>query len=195
MARNPITSFRSGLGGGDPFLSLHRDMNRLFDDMFRGSATNPGETSGSGFIAAHMDVSETADELRISAELPGVPREDVEITLDGDVLTIRGEKRFERKEEKENFHFMERSYGSFHRSLRLPFAVKPDDVQATYDNGVLSIVLPKSKAQESSRRIAIQGGAQQGSGIGAVEGTRTGEKVEGGAQQAGIEGSRTRRGG
>jgi HSP20 family protein len=180
MARNPLAPFRSGFGGGDPFLSLHREMNRLFDDVFRGTATGPTESYGAGFVPAHMNVSETPDELRIAAELPGVSPDEVEITLDNDVLTVRGEKRFEKKDERENFHFIERSYGTFQRSLRLPFPVDPEQVHAAYDNGVLTIELPKSKAQERARRIQIQGQAGQGDPRGgqvAIEPRATGEQA------------------
>ncbi|MBZ6078798.1 Hsp20/alpha crystallin family protein [Microvirga puerhi] len=161
MARNPLTPFYAG-GRGDPFLSLHREMNRLFDDVLRGSATGPSENGDLGFVPAHINVSETADDLRVTAELPGVAPEDVDITLDNGVLTIRGEKRFEKKDEKESFHFVERSYGSFQRSLRLPFAVSPNQVHATFDNGVLTVSIPKSKAQEQSTRVQIQGRSGQG---------------------------------
>jgi HSP20 family protein len=168
MARNPLSPFRpGGLAergfGGDPFMSLHREMNRLFDDVFRGSmgdlSRQPG-SSGSNFVPAHMDVSETENEVRICAELPGVDQNDVDVTLDDDVLTIRGEKKLEREDEKENYHFMERSYGTFQRSLRLPFPVEPQQVKAEFNNGVLTVTLPKTKAQERSHRIAIQGGGR-----------------------------------
>jgi HSP20 family protein len=169
MARNPLSPFRAGglaeRGfGEDPFMSLHRQMNRLFDDVFRGSAGgwagDPGQ-SGGNFVQARMDVSETDNEVRICAELPGVSQDDVDVTLDDDVLTIRGEKKLERKDEKEKYHFMERSYGTFQRSLRLPFAVEPEQVKAEFSSGVLTVTLPKTKAQERSRRIKIQGGGQK----------------------------------
>ena len=105
----------------------------------------------------HMDVSETDQELRICAELPGVNEEDVEVRLEDNVLVIRGEKKFERKEEKENYHFSERSYGTFQRALRLPGAVEPDQVKARFENGVLTVTVPKSEQHERSRRIQIQG--------------------------------------
>jgi HSP20 family protein len=155
-------------------------MNRLFDDVFRGTATGPTESYGAGFAPAHMNVSETSDELRITAELPGVSPDEVEITLDNDVLTVRGEKRFEKKDERENFHFVERSYGTFQRSLRLPFPVDAEQVHAAYDNGVLTIALPKSKAQERARRIQIQGRAGQGDprgGQATIEPRATGEQA------------------
>jgi len=87
----------------------------------------------------------TENEVRICAELPGVRQDDVEVSMDDDVLTIRGEKKLERKDEKENYHFMERSYGTFQRSLRLPFPVDPNQVQADFNNGVLTVTLPQTR--------------------------------------------------
>jgi HSP20 family protein len=167
MARNPLYPFRSGstlLGTGDPFLSLHRDVNRLFEDVFRGAPGSGGhQQGGSGTIVnTRLNVSETQTEIRIRAELPGVTQDDVEVTLDDDVLTIRGEKRFEQKDEKENFHFVECSYGTFQRALRLPYPIDPEQVQATFEHGVLTITLPKTGRQERSRKIQVQsGGARQ----------------------------------
>ena len=104
-----------------------------------------------------MNVSETEKELRITAELPGVTEQDIDISLDDDVLTIRGEKKFGRTDDKENFHFVECSYGTFQRSLRLPFPVDPEQVQASFENGVLTVTVPKTGRQERSRRIQVQG--------------------------------------
>jgi HSP20 family protein len=162
MALNPLTPFRSGGGlGGDPFVSLHREMNRLFDDVFRGMPAAGTRQAGSGTVLdASMNVSETESEIRVTAELPGVDPNDIDITLNDDVLTIRGEKKFERQDEKENFHFVERSYGTFQRSVRLPFAVNPEKVKARFENGVLTVTLPKTGQQERSRRIQIQSGAE-----------------------------------
>jgi HSP20 family protein len=164
MARNPLSPF--GLGGygrgyGDPFMSLHREMNRLFDDTFRGMAPSEGGQSQGGqgtALAPHIDVSETDKEVRICAELPGVNESDVEVMLNDDVLTIRGEKKFERADQKENYHFVERSYGTFQRSLRIPYPVNPDEVQASFERGVLTVTLPKTKQQEKSRRIEVRSG-------------------------------------
>lgn len=168
MALNPLTPFRTGglLGGGDPFLSLHREMNRLFDDVFRGAglpATGRQSAGVGQFINASMNVSETENEIRITAELPGVTEQDIDISLDDDVLTIRGEKKFEQRNEneKENFHVVERSYGAFQRSLRLPFPVDPEQVKASFENGVLTVTLPKTAQQERSRRIQVQAGGQK----------------------------------
>lgn len=171
MARNPMTPFRPGGGmlPGDPFLSLHREMNRLFDDVLRGASPTASGSQGQGgvgnFVNASMNVSETDKEIRITAELPGVTEQDIEVSLDDDVLTIRGEKRFERKDDKENFHFIERSYGTFQRSLRLPYAVDSEEVQASFENGVLTVTVPKTGRQARSRRIQVQGRGSAGQGM------------------------------
>jgi HSP20 family protein len=167
MARNPLSPYRSGglsSDYGDPFLSLHREMNRLFDDVFRGGfGGRQNELGGRGeAIMPNIDVSERENEVRICAELPGVKQEDVEVTLSEDVLTIRGEKKFERKDEKENYHFMERSYGTFQRSLRIPYSIDSDQVKAEFDNGVLTVTLPKAPQLERSRRIQVAGRSQEG---------------------------------
>jgi len=180
MARNPLTASRPGLGmlgGTDPFLSLHREMNRLFDDVFRGAnLTAASGSQGQGdvgtFVNASMNVSETEKEIRITAELPGVTEQDIEISLDDDVLTIRGEKKFERTDDKENFHFVERSYGTFQRSLRLPFPVDPEQVQASFENGVLTVTMPKIGRQERARRIQVQGRGAGGPSAQSAQGAR-----------------------
>ncbi len=163
MARFPLTVFTPGslmgAGAADPFLALHREMNRLFDDALRGGAVQAGSQGGQGgaMLAPHMDVSETDKDVRLQAELPGVNEKDIEVSLNDDVLTIRAEKRQERREERQGTHFSERSYGTFQRSLRLPFPVSQDQVQATFENGVLSVTLPKAQPQERSHRIQVQG--------------------------------------
>ena len=170
MARNPLSSYRGGglLGGGiDPLFSLHRDMNRLFDEVMGGGQAFSGGQSGQGqIIDARMSVSETEHEIRVAAELPGVREEDIDVSLNDEVLTIRGEKKFERQDEKENFHFVERSFGTFQRSIRLPFPVNPDQVQARFDNGVLTVTLPKTAQQERTRRIQVQRGVANSQGGG-----------------------------
>ena len=164
MARNPLSPYRSGaglLGGSDPFTSLHREMNRLFDDAYRRGGSGVGD-----LIQMEIDVSETENEYRVKAELPGVNEDEIDLRLEDDMLTIRGEKKFERTEggEKEDYHFVERSYGTFQRSLRLPTRVDADKVQASYENGVLTIALPKAQQEERRRRIQVQGGGQRGKG-------------------------------
>ena len=190
MARNPMTPFRPGGGmfPGDPFLSLHREMNRLFDDVFRGAALPVAGTQGRGvsnFVNASMNVSETDKEIRITAELPGVTEQDIDISLDDDVLTIRGEKKFERTDDKENFHFVERSYGTFQRSLRLPFPVDPEQVQASFENGVLTVTVPKTGRQERSHRIQVQG---RGAGGQSTQNAQGGQGSRGAGGEGGKQG-------
>jgi HSP20 family protein len=183
-----------GFGGADPFLTLHREMNRLFDDVMRGGgvATGGQGSSESGvLLAPQMDVTETDKEVRIKAELPGVTDNDVQVSLDENVLTIRAEKRQERRDEREGVHFSERTFGTFQRSLRLPFQVNPDHVQARFENGVLTVTLPKAQPQERSRRIQVQGGGggqQQGS----ISQEPSGE--QGGSTSSGPDGSGSGRG-
>jgi HSP20 family protein len=193
MARNSLTPFRPGglFWGGDPFLSLHREVNRLFDDALRGGtpgASGEGQAPG-GFVNARMNVSETDKEIRVTVELPGVSENDIDVSLDDDLLTIRGEKRIENRDETENFHFVERSFGSFQRSLRLPFSVDPEKVQADFQNGVLTVTLPKTVEQERSRRIQVKGAGRQPSQI-----ETTAASGEGSGQRSGT-GEASRSGG
>jgi len=143
---------------GHPFLSLHREMNRLFDDVFRGFDTRlPSLGSVSSFRGAwpNIEISETDKEIRVTAEVPGLEDKDVEVFLDDGVLTLRGEKRSE-TEDKEK-HFSERYYGRFERRIPLGYEVEEDKVDARFRNGVLNITLPKtSKAQSQLKRIEIK---------------------------------------
>ena len=162
MARNDLVPF--GGGGYEPLYSLHREMNRLFDDVFRGgfgSMTFRGGESAAApaMFNARMNVSEDEQALHVTVELPGVDPRDVDVSFDGDVLTIRGEKRFdaERDDQKTSYHYVERNYGSFQRALRLPFSVRPEEIRANFEHGVLRVTVPKSAQQARSHRIAIGG--------------------------------------
>lgn len=132
---------------------LRREMDRLWDDFFGPGrkALQPLE----GEWAPAVDVSETADQVAIKAEVPGMEAKDIDISLSGDVLTIKGEKKSEREEKKENYHLVERSYGSFSRSLKLPAAVDADKIEASYSQGVLSITCPKT-AEAKPKAIEIK---------------------------------------
>src|SRR3954466_5341580 len=136
----------------NPFLTLHREMNRLFDDMFN----NIGAPSLLGRMPAWPSVEgvQSDKNIRVSGELPGLAEKDVEVLVDDDVLTIRGEKKSE-TEDKER-RFSERYYGRFERVIPLPFAVEEDKAEASFNNGVLTVTLPKSaKAEDKAKRIAI----------------------------------------
>ena len=136
-----------------PFLTLHREMNRLFDDVFNSFGTTPALL---GRLPAWPSVEVIASDkdIRVSAELPGLEEKDVEVLVDDDVLTLRGEKKAE-TEDKER-RFTERYYGRFERVIPLPFAVEEDKAEASFNNGVLTVTLPKSaKAEDKAKRIAI----------------------------------------
>jgi HSP20 family protein len=145
----------SSLVRGDPVISLYR----LFDEVFRGTGLPaiPGERQAGTVMMPKIDISETDEELKIRAELPGVSEKDIEVVLNEDILTIRAEREFERKEDKEDYHLVEMSYGTFQRSLQLPYRVDPNQVQARFENGVLDIAVPKAKALQRSNRIEVQG--------------------------------------
>ena len=151
MASRFLTPFGGrGLLGRDPFLDFRRDLDRLFDDSFGKVA----ERQGQGFmLSPKVDIAQTDDGWEVTAELPGVDSEDIDLRLDGDMLTISGEKRDEQKDDRNRF--VERSYGSFTRSFQLPFAPDPERVTADCDRGVLTIKLPKGVEPERSRKIAI----------------------------------------
>ncbi len=120
--------------------SMLRRFDELFDDVVR---LTPFRVEGANF-SPRVDISEDENNVYIRAELPGVAKEDVKVTLSDDrVLTIRGEKKQERKVESENFLRMERLFGSFCRSFVLPENVATDKIEAKFDNGVLSLTLPK----------------------------------------------------
>ncbi|MFG1192672.1 Hsp20/alpha crystallin family protein [Xanthobacter flavus] len=142
----------------NPFLSLHREVNRLFDDVFRGFDSRlPAFGSLSSFAGSwpSVEISETDKEIKVTAEIPGLEEKDVEVLIDDGVLTLKGEKRSE-TEDKEK-QFSERFYGRFERRIPLGVEVEEDKIDARFKNGVLSIVLPKSaKAQSQVKRIAIK---------------------------------------
>ena len=142
----------------NPFLSLHREMNRLFDDAFRGFGAGlpaSGQLSSFNIGWPSVEISETEKELRVTAEVPGLDEKDIEILLNDDVLTLRGEKRSE-TEDKDR-HFSERFYGQFERRIPLGYEVEGDKVDAAFKNGVLTVTLPKTaKAQSKVKRIPIK---------------------------------------
>lgn len=142
----------------NPFLSLHREVNRLFDDVFRSFDSRlPAFGSLSSFSAAwpNVEISETDKEIKVNAEVPGLEEKDIEVLLDDGVLTLKGEKRSETEDKDKQFS--ERFYGRFERRIPLGVEVEEDKIDARFKNGVLSIVLPKSaKAQSQVKRIAIK---------------------------------------
>lgn len=143
----------------DPFTSLRSEVDRLFDE-FTGSSFMRGIptmfTGGAGELRPQTDIKESDSEIVVTAELPGVKEKDISLTLQDKVLTIKGEKKSETKKDEDNYHMVERSYGSFQRSFRLPDSVDEDACTADFSDGVLKVTVNKRKdAQKSARRIEI----------------------------------------
>jgi HSP20 family protein len=132
------------------FGSLQREIDRLFDDFTRGGLA-PAQVN----LVPSMDVTETDNEIVVTAELPGLERGDVEISIEDDVLTIRGEKKVEQDKDDKNYHVSERVYGTFYRVLQLPPGVDASKVQATMSNGVLKIAIPKP-AKTQPQKIEVK---------------------------------------
>ena len=146
---------RSVSPSANPFGFLQREIDRLFEDFTRGALEAPGKAQVN--LVPTIDVAETDKEIVITAEMPGLERKDVEISVEDDVLTIRGEKKVEKEEgdKNKNYHFSERSYGMFYRVLQLPPGVDPSKIQATMSNGVLKITIPKP-ARSEAKKIEVK---------------------------------------
>jgi HSP20 family protein len=118
--------------------------------------------SGTATWAPVLDVFSRQGDLIVRAELPGIdPEKDVEITVEDGVLTIKGERRREQKTEEENYYRFESSYGSFQRSVSLPTNVKADDIAASYENGILEVVVPKAGELSSAKKIPVAAGSSK----------------------------------
>ncbi|MDZ7261227.1 MAG: Hsp20/alpha crystallin family protein [candidate division KSB1 bacterium] len=130
--------------------SLRRDMDRLFDSFFR---RYPEEEVAATWQPL-VDIAETKDDFIVTAEVPGMSKDDVKISLTNNVLTLKGEKKEEKEIKDKNFHRVERCYGSFQRSFTLPTEVQADKVKASYKDGVLKITLPK-KEEVKPKEIAV----------------------------------------
>jgi len=151
----------------DPFretISLRDAMNSLLQESFVRPA-GVGAPARAASFALPLDVSETENEFIVKASLPGARPEDVQITVHGDTLTIRGESKAEEEKKGAQWHIRERRFGAFQRSLSLPTPVNPDQAQAHYEHGVLTLTLPKSEAAKP-RQIKIGGAAKASSANG-----------------------------
>ena len=140
----------------DPFGSLFREVQKTFDDFSRRS---PLAGLGSDMLAPRIDIAESKDAIDLTAELPGVDEKNVDVTLADGVLTIRGEKKAERdeKDKDKNWHVVERSYGSFSRTIPLPFDPDSAKVEAKFEKGVLHIHLPKpAEVAKKQQKIEVK---------------------------------------
>jgi HSP20 family protein len=139
----------------EPFRGLRTQIDSLFEDWF-------GRSTG-GMLAPRVDVSESDRDVTLTVELPGVDEKDIDVSLVGDQITIKGEKRTEHQDSADQggrvFHRVERSYGSFQRTLTVPYHVEPEQVAAQFKDGVLTITLPKpadAAARAQARRIEVK---------------------------------------
>jgi HSP20 family protein len=136
---------------------LRGRFDRLFNQMLQDSwGTQPTAEGFSGKAwAPAVDIKETDDALLFTVELPGLAKENVEITVENNVLTIAGERKFEQEAKGETYHRLERSYGAFSRSFTLPTGVRTEKVEAGFDHGILNIKLPKQE-ESKQRKISIR---------------------------------------
>ena len=143
----------------DPFsdlLSIQDKMNRLFEDsLTRTRAFGPDEELGVSSWTPAVDIFETDTEIVLKAELPEIKREDVQINIENNVLTLSGERKLEKETKKENYHRIERSYGVFKRSFTLPTVVDQENIKATFVDGVLQMNMAK-REESKPRQIEIQ---------------------------------------
>lgn len=143
----------------DPFASFRHEIDRVFDDFFNTGfgVGNRGQSDGFGALTPQLDVKETDKEIVVTAELAGVDEKDIDVTLSGDLLTIKGEKKSEQEEGDKDRRYVERRYGSFARSLRLPFEAGDQAVDANMKNGVLTLTIQKpAEIQQKAKRIEIK---------------------------------------
>lgn len=143
-----------------PFMQLHREIDRLFDDAFRGFgfpalAMPRWPSEWPDMLKPALDIQETDKQYKIALEIPGVEEKDIQITLDNDVLLVHGEKRQEQEKKDGGFHRIERSYGSFQRALNLPGDANQDSIKAAFKNGVLTIAMDKREASAPKRGRSI----------------------------------------
>ncbi len=124
-------------------LTMQREINRMFDSFFQGGTAD--DSFGLSSWSPAVDIAEHDNEFVVKVELPGVDKNDVKITMQDNVLTVRGEKKQEKESKDSSYHRIERSYGSFQRSFTLPAPVRSDKIDAVFKDGMLTVSLPKSE--------------------------------------------------
>ena len=171
----PASRSRSRTPAFPALLDPMRFMNSLLSDVV---STRPSDGDGNGLLLAQprMNIEDTGSELRVTAELPGVSEDDVQVTLDDDTLIIAGEKRDEREVDDRDVRLVERVFGQFRRAIQLPFSPNPDQVEASFRNGVLTITVPKNAEQRSKQRqIEVRrDSGQSGNGSRSAQGSSAG---------------------
>ncbi|MEH2512043.1 HSP20 family protein [Nitrobacteraceae bacterium AZCC 1564] len=133
-----------------PFMALQQEIDNLFDGFTRGFGQAQFQS-----LVPNMDVSETAKEIEVTAELPGLEEKDIQLSVTDQLLSIRGEKKSEREEKDKDYHVLERTYGSFSRTVELPPGINPDSIKAVMSKGVLKVTIPKP-APSQSKKIDVK---------------------------------------
>lgn len=140
----------------DPLSLLHREMNKLFDSFSHGFGMEPFEPR-LGIFNPSINVIDEDKEMRVTAELPGMDEKDIDVSLSQDALTIKGEKNQEKEDKGKNYYRMERSYGSFSRSIPLPVEIDSNKAKAQFKKGILTVTLPKTaKSLKEKKKIQIK---------------------------------------
>ncbi|MBK1695873.1 Hsp20/alpha crystallin family protein [Rhodovibrio salinarum] len=139
----------------DPFATLQTEMNRLFDDVWNGFGTPAANLEGT-IAAPRIKVKDDDRNWYVTAELPGLSEDDVEVTYDDGVLRIAGEKKQEHADQNRNVHVTERAYGRFERQLPLGHGIKEDEIDAAFKDGVLTITAPKAAEKEQTKKINVK---------------------------------------
>jgi HSP20 family protein len=139
-----------------PFRALRQEVDRLFND-FTSDIALPSQWTGSGKLAIKVDVAETDKTIEVTAELPGVNEKEIDVSLSGDMLTIKAEKKSDKEEKTKDYHLIERSYGTFQRSMQLPFQADAAKIDAKFDKGVLKLVVQKpAEAQTKQQKVEVK---------------------------------------
>lgn len=143
---------------GNPLVSLQRDINHVFENFWQKVEDGwNGRDTMVGMFGPSTDVTDTDNSVNVSIELPGMTEKDIDISLSGNAMTIRGEKKIEHEEERKGVYMSERHYGSFYRTVPLPAGVDPEKAEAKFKNGVLTVILPKTEeALANIKRIPVK---------------------------------------
>jgi HSP20 family protein len=157
----------------DPFrdlLSIQDEMNQVFRRAI--GQGDQGEAAEARLWAPAIDISERKDAYIVTAELPGIRPEDLEVSLEDGVLTIKGERKFSQESSDQQWHRVERRYGAFRRTITLPTQTNADEIEASFENGLLEVVVPKAE-EARPRKIQIRGTGGTGGTKAAIEGGST----------------------